>query len=86
MANIASQKKRIRTNEKARLRNKSVKSSVKTSVRRFHEAAEAGNTTEAQQLARKAARQLDKAAAKGVIHPNQAANRKAAVMKRAAAL
>jgi small subunit ribosomal protein S20 len=86
VANIASQKKRIRTNEKARLRNKSVKSSVKTSVRRFHEAAEAGNTTEAQQLARKAARQLDKAAAKGVIHPNQAANRKAAVMKRAAAL
>jgi small subunit ribosomal protein S20 len=62
-----------------------VKSAVKTAVRRFHEAADAGQD-DAQELARAAARSLDKAAAKGVIHPNQAANRKSAVMKKAASL
>lgn len=86
MANIKSQMKRIRTNEKARLRNKSVKSSLKTAVRKFHEAADAGNTAEAQDLAREAGQALDKAASKGVIHANQAANRKSAIDKRAAAL
>ena len=86
MANIKSQIKRIKTNEKARLRNKSVKSSLKTAIRKFREAADAGNTTAAATLARDAGRALDKAASKGVIHANQAANRKSALAKRVAAL
>jgi small subunit ribosomal protein S20 len=86
VANIKSQIKRIGTNERARLRNKAVKSSLKTSVRRFREAAEAGDSAKAQELLRAATRQLDKAASKGVIHANQAANRKSALAKRAAAL
>jgi small subunit ribosomal protein S20 len=85
MANIKSQKKRIGTNEKARLRNKSVKSSLKTSVRKFHEAAAAGSP-DAAKLATAAGRELDKAVSKGVIHKNQAANRKSAIAKRAASL
>ena len=84
MANIKSQIKRIKTNEKARLRNKSVKSSLKTAIRKFREAAEAGNTDRAATLARDAGRALDKAASKGVIHANQAANRKSALDKRVA--
>ena len=86
MANIKSQKKRILTNEKARLRNKSVKSSLKTAVRRFHEAAEAGDTEKATALLRDATKKLDKAASKGVIHKNQAANRKSSIAKKAEAL
>ena len=82
MANIKSQIKRIKTNEKARLRNKSVKSSLKTAIRKFREAAEAGDTATASTLARDAGRALDKAASKGVIHANQAANRKSALAKR----
>ena len=86
MANIKSQIKRIRTNEKARLRNKAVKSSLKTSVRKFREAADAGNLDEATVAMRTAARSLDKAASKGVIHKRQAANRKSAIAKRCAEL
>jgi small subunit ribosomal protein S20 len=86
VANIKSQKKRILTNEKARQRNKAVKSSLKTAVRRFTTAAEAGDTEQAATLAREASRKLDKAASKGVIHKNQAANRKSAIAKRAATL
>ena len=86
MANIKSQKKRIRTNEKARLRNKDVKSSVKTAVRKFREAADAGDSAAATALAREATRALDKAASKGVIHKNQAANRKSSISRRAASL
>lgn len=86
MANIKSQKKRIRTNEKARLRNKAVKSALRTHVRKFREAVEAGDTAKAQELARVASRALDKAASKGVIHRNQAANRKSAIASQAAAL
>jgi small subunit ribosomal protein S20 len=86
VANIKSQIKRIKTNEKARLRNKSVKSSLKTAVRKFREAAEAGDVETAVALERAASRQLDKAASKGVIHPNQAANRKSAMAKKAAQL
>jgi small subunit ribosomal protein S20 len=84
VANIKSQIKRIRTNEQARLRNKAVKSSLKTSIRRFREAAESGNNDEANTLMRSASRALDKAASKGVIHPNQAANKKSAMAKRLA--
>lgn len=86
MANIKSQIKRNRTNEKARLRNKAVKSSLKTSVRKFNEAAASGDADKAKELAKDATRALDKAASKGVIHANQAANRKSAISKKAAAL
>ncbi|MBE3001443.1 30S ribosomal protein S20 [Nocardiopsis sp. HNM0947] len=82
MANIKSQKKRIRQNEQARVRNQAVRSSLKTAIRRFREAAEAGNVELAVTEQRKAARALDKAASKGVIHKNQAANRKSAIAKR----
>jgi small subunit ribosomal protein S20 len=86
VANIKSQIKRIKTNEKARLRNKSVKSSLKTAVRKFREAAETGDAAAATAALTTASRQLDKAASKGVIHANQAANRKSAMAKKAAAL
>ena len=86
MANIKSQIKRIKTNEKARLRNKSVKSSLKTAIRKYREAAEAGDVDTAATLARDASRALDKAASKGVIHANQAANRKSAMAKKVAQL
>ncbi|MCW2544204.1 MAG: ribosomal protein [Frankiales bacterium] len=86
MANIKSQIKRIKTNEKARLRNKSVKSSLKTAVRKFREAAETGDAAAATTAMKTASRQLDKAASKGVIHANQAANRKSAMAKQAAEL
>jgi small subunit ribosomal protein S20 len=86
MANIKSQIKRIKTNEKARLRNKSVKSSVKTAIRKFREAADAGDKDQALVLLKDASRKLDKAASKGVIHANQAANKKSAMAIRANAL
>jgi len=82
VANIKSQIKRNRQNEKRRLRNKSVKSSLKTAIRKFHEAARAGDVDTATGLLREASRKLDKAASKGVIHKNQAANRKSAIAKR----
>lgn len=82
MANIKSQKKRIRQNEKARVRNQAVRSSLKTAVRKFRDAAEAGNVEQATVAQREAARALDKASSKGVIHKNQAANRKSAIAKR----
>ena len=86
MANIKSQIKRIKTNEKARLRNKSVKSSLKTAVRKFRQAADAGDVATATTALQAASRQLDKAASKGVIHANQAANRKSAMAKKVAQL
>lgn len=79
MANIKSQIKRIKTNEKARLRNKDVKSSLKTAVRRAHEAAASGDAAAHTAAVAEAAKKLDKAASKGVIHKNQAANRKSAL-------
>lgn len=82
MANIKSQIKRIRTNEKARLRNKSVKSSLRTAVRRFRDAADSGDRDGATVALRDASRALDKAASKGVIHRNQAANKKSALAER----
>ena len=86
VANIKSQIKRIKTNEKARLRNKSVKSSVKTAIRKVREAAEAGDKAKAAELQRDAAQKLDKAVSKGVLHANQAANKKSALAKRVNAL
>ena len=86
MANIKSQIKRNKQNEKARQRNKAVRSALKTSVRQFREAADAGDTEKATQHMRAAYVKLDKAASKGVIHKNQAANRKSAMAKLAASL
>ena len=86
MANIKSQIKRNRTNEIARERNKSVRSALKTAIRKFHEAADAGNSDDAKQLAKDASRKLDKAVSSGVIHKNQAANRKSAIAKKASSL
>ena len=82
MANIKSQIKRNRQNEKRRLRNKSVKSSLKTAIRKFNEANASGDTELATALMRDASRKLDKAVSKGVIHQNQAANRKSAIAQR----
>ena len=79
MANIKSQIKRVKTNEKRRLRNKSVKSSLRTAIRRFREAVEAGDNEQIVERQRSASRALDKAASKGVIHANQAANKKASM-------
>ncbi|MBL7500135.1 30S ribosomal protein S20 [Frankia sp. CNm7] len=86
MANIKSQIKRIRTNEQARLRNKAVKSELKTVVRRFREAADAGDVETATASLKVASQKLDKAVSKGVIHANQAANKKSAMAKRHASL
>jgi small subunit ribosomal protein S20 len=86
VANIKSQIKRNRQSAAAHERNKSVKSAVKSAVRRFREAADAGNVDEAKRLAAHASRKLDKAASAGVIHKNQAANKKSAIGKRAASL
>ena len=86
MANIKSQIKRNKQNEKARQRNKAVKSELKTSVRKFREAADTGDIEAATLAMRAATVKLDKAASKGVIHKNQAANRKSAISKRAAQL
>jgi small subunit ribosomal protein S20 len=79
VANIKSQEKRIRTNERARLRNQSVKSSLRTAIRSFREAIEAGEKDKAGELLVVTNRKLDKAATKGVIHKNQAANKKSAL-------
>jgi small subunit ribosomal protein S20 len=86
VANIKSQIKRNRQNEKARMRNKAVKSSLKTAVRKFNAAATTGDAEAAVTQLRAASRQLDKAVSKGVIHKNQAANRKSAIAKKLAAL
>jgi small subunit ribosomal protein S20 len=86
VANIKSQIKRNKQNEKAHDRNKSVKTGLKSAVRKFREAAEAGDTEKARELAAAASKKLDKAASAGVIHKNQAANKKSAIGKKAASL
>ena len=86
MANIKSQIKRNRQNDSAHERNKAVKSALKTAVRKFREATESGDTAVAKAAAADASKALDKAASKGVIHKNQAANRKSAINKQAASL
>ncbi len=86
MANIKSQIKRNKTNQKAQERNRAVRSEVRTAVRSAREAISAGDKATAEDAVKKANRTLDKAASKGVIHKNQAANRKSAIAKQAAAL
>jgi small subunit ribosomal protein S20 len=82
VANIKSQIKRNKQNEVARLRNKAVRSELKTAVRRFRDAADAGDPEKTTTALRSASRLLDKAVSKGVIHANQAANRKSAMAGR----
>jgi small subunit ribosomal protein S20 len=84
MANIKSQIKRIGTNEKAHERNKAVKSQLKTAIRATKTAVAAGDKDKALTALTTAAKRLDKAASKGVIHKNQAANRKSALAKQVA--
>ncbi|MEN9287744.1 MAG: hypothetical protein RLZ88_414 [Actinomycetota bacterium] len=84
MANIKSQIKRIGTNRKAAERNKAVKSELKTAIRAAREAVAAGDKTKAAAAVALAGKKLDKAVSKGVIHKNQAANRKSAIAKKAA--
>lgn len=86
MANIKSQKKRILTNEKARQRNQAVKSELRTSIKKVRNAIAAGDKDAAQAAQREAARKLDKAASKGVIHKNNAANRKSGLAAKVNAL
>ncbi|QNO36664.1 30S ribosomal protein S20 [Protaetiibacter sp. SSC-01] len=86
MANIKSQIKRINTNKKAQERNKAVKSELKTAVRATREAIAAGDKATAETALLKATKKLDKAVSKGVIHKNQAANRKSAIAKQVASL
>jgi len=86
VANIKSQLKRIKTNEKRTERNKAVKSELRTWVRKFREAAASGDRDAADAALKAASRKLDKAVSKGVIHQNQAANRKSAMAKKAASL
>ena len=86
MANIKSQLKRILTNEKAHERNKAVKSELKTAIRATKAAVAAGDKEKAAAALVLANKKLDKAASKGVIHKNQAANRKSAIAKQVSAL
>jgi small subunit ribosomal protein S20 len=86
MANIKSQIKRIATNKKAHDRNKAVKSELKTHIRAVRTAVTAGDKEKAVAALGVASKKLDKAASKGVIHKNQAANRKSAIAKQVAAL
>ena len=86
MANIKSQLKRIGTNRKATERNKAVKSELKTAIRAVREASANGDKAAAQAALVAATKKLDKAVSKGVIHKNQAANRKSAAAKKVASL
>jgi small subunit ribosomal protein S20 len=86
VANIKSQLKRIKTNHLATERNKAVKSELKTWIRKFQKAAEAGDAAATQEALKDASTKLDKAVSKGVIHANQAANKKSAMAKKAASL
>ena len=86
MANIKSQIKRIKTNAKRTERNRAVKSELRTWIRKFREAAATGDATAANEALKVASTKLDKAVTKGVIHQNQAANKKSAMAKKAASL
>jgi len=86
VANIKSQIKRNKTNQKANDRNRAVRSGLKTSIRAAREAIASGDKDTAVAAAKVAAKKLDKAVSKGVLHQNQAANRKSAIAKKVHAL
>lgn len=81
MANIKSQKKRNLTNEKRRVRNKQVRTALKTHIKHFHQALQSDDSQSAEAALKKANRELDRAASKGVIHRNNAANRKSSLAR-----
>jgi small subunit ribosomal protein S20 len=83
VANIKSQIKRIKTNEKAQERNKSARSGLKTAIRRFKDAVTAGDSAKIKEELRVASKTLDVAVSKGIIHANAAANKKSALAKAA---
>ena len=85
MANIASQIKRNKQNEKRRLRNKSVRSELRTRVK-VAESAAADGAEDLEEATSLAMKRIDKAAAKGVIHKNEASRRKSRLAKRLAKL
>ena len=82
MANIKSQIKRVKTNAKRTERNRAYKSELRTWIRKFREAADSGDTAKAGDALKVASKKLDKAVSKGVIHANQAANKKSAMAKK----
>jgi len=86
VANIKSQLKRIKTNEKRTERNKAVKSELRTWIRKFRDAVESGDAEAAKAALQAASRKLDKAVSKGVIHANQAANKKSSMARKVASL
>ncbi|HET7414205.1 MAG TPA: 30S ribosomal protein S20 [Arthrobacter sp.] len=86
MANIKSQKKRILTNEKARLRNNAVKAELRTAIRSVNSAVKSADKEAAGTALVAASRKLDKAVSKGVIHKNNAANRKSAIARKVGSL
>lgn len=86
MANIASQEKRNRQNPKRRTRNKAVRTTVRTHLKKFNTAASSGDPQTAETAYQAAARQLDKAASKGVVHRNYAANKKSQMARRLTSL
>ncbi|MBX3311327.1 MAG: 30S ribosomal protein S20 [Microbacteriaceae bacterium] len=86
MANIKSQIKRIKTNAKATERNRAIKSELRTVIRDTRKAIEAGDKAAAETALRLANKKLDKAVSKGVLHKNQAANRKSAIAQQVAKL
>jgi small subunit ribosomal protein S20 len=83
VANIKSQIKRIRTNNKAQARNRSERSAIKTAIRRFRDAVTSGDSTKIAEELRLASKSLDTAVSKGVLHQNSAANKKSAMAKAA---
>jgi small subunit ribosomal protein S20 len=86
VANIKSQQKRVRTNAKATERNRSVKAELRTAVRSTREAVQAGDKDAAETALKAAGIRLDKAASKGVIHKNQAADRKSKLAQQVASI
>ncbi|MHB8895210.1 MAG: 30S ribosomal protein S20 [Candidatus Geothermincolia bacterium] len=81
MPNIKSQVKRMHKSEEQRLRNKSVKTALKTDIKKFETALAAGDADSASEKFKIASRSLDQAASKGVIHKNKAANKKSRMSK-----
>jgi len=81
MANIKSAMKRAKTNETSRIRNKIVKTNLKTSVKKFEIAVTEGNTEEAQEAYRLASKKIDMAVTKGILHKNTAARKKSTLAR-----
>ncbi len=86
MPNIKSAKKRVLVTEKKNSINKSIKAEVKTAIKKLNAAIEAGNVKEANELLPATMSVIDSACSKGVIHKNNAANKKSALAKKVAAM